>query len=68
MEENAIDVVAVTDEEASRLTMQNKHGYVWDYGVYVVIDNCRVILKNASEVDILISRLRDASALIWRND
>lgn len=65
MKENSTDVGGCTRDEAAKLTAENKHGYVWPSGLYVIVDNARSVLESREEVADLITQLNAEADRIW---
>lgn len=65
MKDNSIEVSSLSEAEAKKMTADNKYGYVWPFGLYIVIDNSRCVLESREECDALIAQLRTAADSLW---
>lgn len=65
MKDNDITAYAVPEADAAKRTAENKHGYVWPFGLYVIIDNERCVIETRSECDEFIAKLKAAADELW---
>jgi len=59
------EVAAMTEEEAQEATKENKHGYVWEWGLRIIIDDACAIFKTREELEAFITDLRVAAEKQW---
>jgi hypothetical protein len=60
-----IEIHALSEQEAGRLTRENKYGAVWEPGVRIVIDDQLCVCKSRSEVNAVIDKLMAAANEMW---
>lgn len=53
---SCIDIDIMPAAEAAKLTSENKYGYIWPVGLYVIVDNQRAVLNSRQEAENLIAQ------------